>query len=110
MLLSGIHFGSASFQLAVASATGKSLDSLEKVGDSAEVVILPFLRAFTNCRAGCESMLSSRKSTIFQNLASTFYLLPQLGSTGFSSGALEVPIPQAYRDMNARFLAIFNVP
>lgn len=50
-----------------------------------------FLRAFTNCsvRAGCESALSSRKFTIFQNLISTFYWWPQLGSNRFSSGAPE---------------------
>lgn len=48
---------------------------------------------------------------IHQFYESDLYLLfvPQLRSKRFSSGAPEVPIPQAQKDINSRSLALFNV-
>lgn len=48
-------------------------------------ITLPFFKGLhkLQCRAGCESMLSSRKFTIFKNLISIFYLSLSLGVMGF---------------------------
>lgn len=54
--------------------------------------------------AGGGSLLCLGKYTSFENLSSS-----QLRSKRFPSGAPEIPIPQALKDINSRFLAIFNV-
>lgn len=83
------------------SVTAKSLNSLEKLGALPSWTLLPFFKGLQKlqCRAGS----ASRKFPILKDLIS---FVPQLGSYRFSSGTPGLPIPQASRYINSRFLAI----